>query len=356
MIENTMHPEEFKQYSESYKKEFESTLNQSIQTKYDDPLFQMMIQDFSRLIEEGVKSWEPPITGKISEYFKKFTIKKQEIIFGLLPLGEVNACTVAVPESDDFLIIFEQELFTFCQLICKIMAQCFNIMMNLKNVEEFIEIIEKEGILKRFQELILAFLIHGDPGLAPRYLLDPRYDEIVALFRDPLEIFILGHEYSHLLIGHVGHIENQEVPFDKDGIKVMLYEHNQEFEADFVGLYLCLGALKAKRSDISLGYCGIELFFHCDHIIELGLCILKTGNEDLYWNRDPTDFLSSTHPPPFIRKDRLREIMELEFGADNKAVKSAKIMEGVISKIWEKTRPILVQHYLKGTKVSSKWK
>jgi len=52
-----------------------------------------------------------------------------------------------------------------------------------------------------------------------------------AKFGSIAELFVLLHEYGHILLGHL----DSATVADKDGLKVFLTNHTQEFEADAFG-------------------------------------------------------------------------------------------------------------------------
>jgi hypothetical protein len=352
--------EEFKQYKKSFMKNFELVLNRPLLTKYEDPFYQDMLQRYSNDIEEGTKYWQNIPEGKLKRCLENFPAQKSEVIFGIMPLGTVNAMSIVIPKSDDFLIVFESELFTYCLLMSKIVASCMIInekeeqfSFNMDENEIMKKIENDKQLLMRFQELVFGYLIDGTPGRAPRYLVVFPYEQVVRRLLDSMEIFILGHEYAHILLGHVGHKTHSRAAFLDDDTEVLLYKHEQEFEADFVGLFLSLGAMKIRGCDFSLGYWGVELFFCCDEIIEKGLCILRTGSDDWYWRGGREDGPLGTHPPAKERRDVLREIMKHRFG--ELPVKLGDLVEKIMTRLWEKTRPALIQHYLDHSKPHIRW-
>jgi len=122
--ENTVSRKELEQYREWKIKDFESTMKIQLPTKYENPLWYSTVLNYSRDIEEGTKIWQLP-DGELKQHLEEFLIKKPRLLFGTMPMGRrsVNAMSITVPSSEDYLVVFENELFIFCYLLSKIVAR-----------------------------------------------------------------------------------------------------------------------------------------------------------------------------------------------------------------------------------------
>ena len=185
------------------------------------------------------------------------------------------------------------------------------------------------------------------------YILEAPYSEMANNLRDGMETIALAHEYSHIHFGHLEKDETKKLKISDEDAEKILYSWEQEFEADFGGMILTLGARVGRGWDLPLSYWGAELFFSCLEFIEKGICIINNGHDDFFWRGGRSDGPLSSHPPADRRKEQLRKTVSNTMG--NEVTKLAKDMELIIQKLWEKTRPKLIEHYKSSNNLNVKW-
>ena len=270
--------------------------------------------------------------------------------FGTLPVGSLNATTYGFT-NNEYLIVFETELLQFCNLISKIIAKSIPIQKENDKIgfqfdeKMIVERIEKENIiLIRFKELILGFLLTGRATSASQYILESPFNKIADHLRLAMEVFIMGHEYAHILLRHLGDKETQKQILNTNDVFNVIYSWSQELDADVLGLPLMLIALKEEgRRYPDLSYSGAELFFSAYEVIERGKCILKNGTDEFYWRNGKEDGPIGTHPPAERRRDNIRKAIEYQFGT--KFLTTSYIIEKITKILWEKTKPELILIY-----------
>ena len=134
-------------------------------------------------------------------------------IFGTLSTGRVNAVTVAVPRAGGYLVLLERQLFFFALLIGKAVALTFAIESG-KDDEPASVLLNRDAAaarldaddtpIRRFLETVSAYATTGVPTNAPPYVLsDHRYQALSGMLCEAMELFVLGHEYGHVIAGHL---------------------------------------------------------------------------------------------------------------------------------------------------------
>lgn len=343
-----MTDEEIKKTGKEVGELYEGRKKIKLPTKYEMFPDYSIILDLAELIEKAIPSlgFTNKKTG-VNYSLKDLNMNIVKPTFGTLPYGDLNARTYAF-DNGEYLIIFESELLQFCNLITKIIAKSFPYKKkNGKITYQFDEqaVLEKlehdKTILTRFQDLVISYLTTGYARAAKQYYLEGEYLDLHAHLLEAMETFIMGHEYSHILLQHIGS-KTQKNLNSADKFQ-MIYSWPQEFQADGLGLPLMLIGLRhiGKQNDF-ISYCGSELFFSAYEIIQRGACILKNGHDDFYWRGGRSDGLLGTHPPADSRRENLRKLMKNSYGG--KSIETSLLVEKIIKILWNKTKPDLIKN------------
>ncbi|WP_440955046.1 hypothetical protein ACSAZK_16050 [Methanosarcina sp. Mfa9] len=207
---------------------------------------------------------------------------------------------------------------------------------------------------KRFNELILSYIFYGQPGAAPQYFLDRNPMELASLLRKSLELFAVGHEYSHIILGHMQ--KSRMMMHDVESLEVneIIFDWENEIQADMLGLKLMLSCMMKNGFDLALSYAGADLFFGFLNIIEKSVSILRTGSAK--------NIKYSTHPPTLRRREILRLYLNVivDDSEDGKeAIKSAlslaELFEHILKLHWDNIAPLLYNSYEDGKKLDRRW-
>ena len=136
----------------------------------------------------------------------------QSPLFGTLPTGRVNGIVISVPQSKYFIILIEEGLFGFANLASKAITRAFPLKKSDKegyatfsteDADWMEEIDSNPDRAEKFAELLFAYLIGGDPHRSTPYLPEPQYDNLASAMRSAMELFVVGHEYGHIVSGHL---------------------------------------------------------------------------------------------------------------------------------------------------------
>ncbi|MEU8234378.1 hypothetical protein AB0C12_32730 [Actinoplanes sp. NPDC048967] len=116
---------------------------------------------------------------------------------------------------------------------------------------------------------LAAYLLHTDPGRGGKQEVDGTTRGALSyLYAGAAETFAVAHEYGHFLAGHLTRTGRRP-----SGAEWLRKSHDQEFEADEIGMLLALKALEYDEQEQSpllrksVAVTGTFLFFAVDHLL-----------------------------------------------------------------------------------------
>jgi hypothetical protein len=297
------------------------------------------------------------LTEEIEETLHSLTLEKQtkKVLFGSLGTGDINGVAIEFENPDYFIVLIDDGVFGFANLLAKALAQCFplvgsegdylQISVELDLVKSRLE--EKPDIADRFTQLVLGYVIGGNPHAAPPYLPEKEYVGLLSIWRDAMEMFILAHEFGHASLGHLE--GNTRAAIVHDGFNELPMSWQQEYEADQFGLFLTLATLNRRGLEPSLTYAGIEAFFLGLELIEKTLCQLNGVVYD--------DQGSESHPPAAQRRKSMRDALKhfLEEDQQIAAVRLASILDEVLRFVEPPLRRAVERGRSNGVSPHAKW-
>lgn len=282
------------------------------------------------------------------------------MIFGSLRSGRVNGMAVAVPGTDTRIILLERGLFGFANLMCKAIALAFplrghrdgGLVFGVGSDELKDHIDRDPKALERFFDALCAYVVEGDPHRAEQYNPDQTIMALSSILRQSMELFILGHEVGHVLLGHLdvkpvhcalscGQETDEILPAWKD-----------EFAADLFGISVAVTAQLQKRLDLSLSYLGADLFFGCVDVVEKAVSVLAHGRV--------IEGRSTTHPPPPLRREAIRYWLNGQGGEElaeqrEGALRLANLINEILEAFWAKIEPALIRMHRDGIRPAAAW-
>jgi len=259
--------------------------------------------------------------------------------YSSIPTGLVNAQAVSFEGATKKFLLFDSQLFHYCNLYAKAFSLClpvkgagegFTFDLDLVSIEHHVK--QFPECVKRFVQLLNAMCETGKPGHAEQYFPDDKYLGISSLFRSGMELFVVGHEFGHVYAKHLGEMIAMQSKAMIGGANLS-EEHRQEFEADAIGLILMCHAQAEKGYDASLAYIGAELFFHALEMENRFRHALKTGRDAEY-----TSLPSETHPSHEARRLMLRKHLPSLLDSEaqvNSVLAFAEKYENIVSIIWK---------------------
>jgi hypothetical protein len=252
----------------------------------------------------------------------------KQIIFGTLGTGDVNGKAIDHRNSDYYIVLIDDGVFTFANLLAKAMASSMplkpgggvEIDRDPTAIDRWVN--QDEYSHKPFVELFLYYAIGGNPNRAPQYDVSEKYETLSHAWRSAMEFFILAHEFGHARRGHLDAAMHSPIP--NKGFAEIALNWDQEFEADRFGLQLTLRCLKKVQRDQSITYAGIEMFFHG---LEMFYRTLARFRKIEY-----ADEGNATHPSLHLRISNLRSSLRglLTDAEAKEAEKLASLAEAVL--------------------------
>ena len=346
--QNELNTEELKQFEKDLDEHHKKVENIELPTKYEDPDTYLLLLELSSIIQNGISTshvihQETKKVVKLTDQNYNFTVP----YVGSIAFGDVNAATIPC-DNNEHLILFETEFITFCYLVCKVLVQLMPEYDSTleKSFEEYMKEVEEKisknpSIIERFKELVIAYATTGRATKAPVYEINAKYNHALIGLTHAMEVFAMGHEYAHILIGHTTR-ESFENEYSLEGLSRIFYLQHQEYEADHLALTLTLEGLKNEGDENYFGnYLGFESFFSALEISERAKYIVKIGDDTWYWRKNgrssgnPQD-----HPPIDARREKLRDQAKFVFG--EKFLEGGKITENIIKRLYEKIKPDLI--------------
>lgn len=260
-------------------------------------------------------------------------------IFASTRTDSFNAKAIRYIDIYPHIVLFEDEVFYFAHLLGKIIASCIpfhngSFQFDEKPIKDYL--IKDFSLIAKFAE----FLIKTTATVSSRKVTPFNIpDENVILQKSltsGMEAFIMGHEMGHIIGGHLDKSDNRSLSYD-DVAELVNPSWDLEFEADDIGLKLALHALKKVNFPDNLLLWGIDALLTYMHIVDEAKSIVNSEEELTY-------SLGSSHPPPFIRRERIRE-KYLEITQNALGLKVANNISHMLLDIWNALKSQYLENY-----------
>ena len=291
--------------SKSFIDDYISNILDDLPTEYQDPLTYDILKNLFKRVEKAAL-----LLQNNDFYFP------ENLVYGTAKIKSFSAFVEANVCSKEFLILLSNELFTFANLLSKCVGMLFidentkniikgNYKYNISKDHIRTSIVKNKNAIVRFTDLILAYTIEGEPEFAKPYMPDKVLANISSLIRDSFELFVVGHEYSHILLRHFEKDENtksnpKKIIYIKDEkVETVFNNWNQEINADVLGAYLTI--LSMRGFDFATSFMGVDICL-------MAMCILETIAEQFKGKK----LSYSTHPPGLSRREIVFEVLKKE--------------------------------------------
>jgi len=346
-------------------------VEKQLPTKYENPNFFLIMSSLA----DDLASIIPYFSDVIPE-FPAYT-------FGTLPTGHFNARTIEY-EQTGFLILFENEIFDFCHALAKIIALCMEresgdatgaarfrntymiqvleggtsvtYLFSLKPEKITKTVKENKRMVGLFAEMVLSYLLLGRLTKLYPYRPEMPYTLLVSSLTRSMEVFLLSHEYGHLVNKDLtedpsGRLRKRKSQFGRISATEIEYLQDIEKDADAVGYSCAIGSFKKAGGDLALGYVGADIVFTAFHLMKRAAYFLKYGKEPTNYDLYP----SSSHPNPIDRRDEMRFLITTQHEEGGRMVELGIEIENIFRSLWDELLPSLTEAHKKGFAVSPKW-
>jgi hypothetical protein len=187
-------------------------------------------------------------------------------LLAALPTGTINARTHLAPRATRPLVIFDEDMLLFGDLLAGALA--------LAAVPRDQGRDDKEAG-RWMAKAIFSYLTVGHMTiLRPRELSGAVRTYAAQLFSG-LQLFVVGHEFAHIMAGHLTNAPRRTPPTNE--ANVISWGHRQEFEADFVGAQLATRAMLTDGVRPVMAYAGTCLYFRLMDVLRRAVSVLSSG-------------------------------------------------------------------------------
>ncbi|GGC90166.1 hypothetical protein GCM10011512_16380 [Tersicoccus solisilvae] len=313
-------------------------------TRFEHPGWYGILHSLSNWIETSVQTMGLPM--------------RESPAFGSLPTGQVNAMTIAVPNSADHLVLFEDQLFIFALLFSKALARALpvrrtpegGLLYSVDKDEVADRIRAKKDVVERFADVVLAYSISGRPSNARQYYVESEYFALSDTIRESMECFVLGHEYGHVIGMHLGEAARSAGMLAADEVDEINYNWMQEHEADIYGTALTLQSIhRERRIEPAMCFIGVDTFFSAMDVMDKATSLLRSGDENAT--------TLGSHPPSSQRREVTRRFLDRILDPEHarSAVELAESLQFAMEQLWSATRPLLMSAMERGATAAPRW-
>lgn len=293
-------------------------------------------------------------------------------LVGFLTTGQINAVSMRVPgHSDGYLVLYEDQMQHLAHEFSHVLAWAIphdgpadlndkiGFKFNVRDITARIESVP--DIANWFASVITFYTVKGELGMGGlRFLfkpMPPGYGNLASQLEGSLNYFVLGHEYAHVLLGHLDTAASRAGVLPVTEAEALVYSWQQELTADLLGGLLGLQAsVNHGKNHAGIAFMAINLFFDALDVMDRAVSLLQTGDEEA--------LQLGSHPPSYLRKQRLRESlskmaeMQPDFFGNWMQIpfKLGEVQEEIIRLLWDRTRPILLDLRRQGIQAAHTWR
>jgi hypothetical protein len=339
-----------------------------------DPKIRAMAEQIATVASNGGDSYSELLAG-IQDHIEKtaaarvegLELESRRPLVGYLKTGQLHAVSMRVPaRSDAYLVLLHDQMMSFAHQLSRAVTWAiphgppdadgmFTFNMSVRDVTERIE--TNPEVVGRFADIVVTYASTGNLRQVDYLAVTPIYARLGGMLRTSLEYFIMGHEYAHILLGHLdtAAVSKGVLPGATE-FESLVYSWAHEFNADLLGMMLSINAeIERNSGSIDTCFAGISLFFDALDVMDRAVALLQTGDENARQ--------LGSHPPSELRKQRLRDFLPKMCENDPAraeeaaaALFRAEIQGEVIRLLWERTRPILQDLHRCGVSAASTWR
>ena len=250
-------------------------------TEFDEPRTRELIQNMVDEVSETMA-------------LAKLTPGKRKLLVSSVPSGLVNAFCCANTWDDEYHHVFvDSDLLIFCSSLAKIVGTCFTRGVLDGQAISFedrriVRNARSPDICHRIEDMFAAMVFLGTVRGSEPWIPDAEALTLYISINVAMERFVIAHELSHLMLGHLENAAESVAVQDEAFIdtEATIYSHQAEFEAD------AAGAIIATETAVRLGYSN-ALTSVAPYIFLKGIEVLE---ECQSLHESASGGIDSTHP------------------------------------------------------------
>jgi hypothetical protein len=150
----------------------------------------------------------------------------------------------------------------------------------------------------RLFDAMYTHVVKGNAGTAPQYLLPEPANSLATSLRHTMELFIVAHEYGHIIEGHLTKVPLQSKPeTTRSGEFVYQPEWLEELAADDRATEIVLHHAIAGRENLHVTVASIHLVLFCLELVDRAVNALMAPQNA---TARTMDYMVSALPRPAI--------------------------------------------------------
>jgi len=260
----------------------------------------------------------------------------EQVVIGTAQTGQFNAmATKPAAGSEVRVVLMDDGLFVFLNGLSKVVSMLFekraegNDLFSLSFHPDDIDraLAANTFAHEKFTDLLTAYFITGHSAGSKAFTPEHEHNLFAATLRETAELFILAHEYGHIVCGHLsGSPDQEQTVADELKIETWQISWAKEFQAD---QFACMMVIRFNHHledmTATLSFAGIRFLFAA-----LEMLSIAKGYQPLL-----------THPAPGQRMSRM--VDSLYADTPDKALvdemqQFGKSILYVVHRLWELNR------------------
>jgi hypothetical protein len=308
------------------------------------------------------KRIEAVIASARPETVKAFTPVLGHVIVDELPTGELNARAFLAPQSSDkepsYWVLVDPVFFDFFFHLSNAFASIIDV-QELASVGSryaqgdatalITDVIRwgATGPVAAMFDMLRTFVVYGTPPvLLTPY--DDRSFDLAEAMRDRAALFVVAHEYGHIVNGDLRQQPSDSAPW------------RAEIDADLTGWSLTSAVLEMERVPPASRIAGANLFFLGLMLLELTRNALTTGEARTLSDLTPNSRIeqAGSHPPSSARFGVLMEKFRNQF--PEQQARAADFFAALLLELgvrfWALLEPAFLSMHQKGIRPKPVWR
>ena len=272
----------------------------------------------------------------------------QKPLLGSIHTEKFNACAISIPESNESIILYESQFFIIIGRFVKIIVQCFKDISPLDkdfrvstDKQNILEIINGDELIKsQFKDLVLGFILEKNVRETKSYAIREANNAIGNILLEAIHFFVMGHEYGHIYMRHFDSCDIAQLQISNIMGHQMIPKWEEEFDADKIGFYISIQAMKNAGYKEEFSLIGASIFFSLCQLVDRAYCIKYNGHENFHE-------LKGSHPPSSERINKIKTILNDQFNNEQLelALYLPTAIEEIVNLLWLEMKTELYDYY-----------
>lgn len=268
-------------------------------SRYEDLGSMLVLTDLKRSIDQSLQDLDLGPFGNVT--------------IGTLPSGEMNGLTIRVPGGSDYVIALNRGIFTFIQLASKVLVQSFPTSIRLPRIATLESaqrqlqfeltfgwrdiatiILSVPNPISRFRDLLLSYVVHGDPRRARPWRAAPEKSNLSAVLTHFMETFVMAHEAAHVVLKHSPGTKAFSVTIGNQTVETWWRDWQDEILADNLAYRITANVAERKGWPPLFVYIAVQYLFSIMECVDRARNLLESGRDE--------ETTNGSHPPSSSRR------------------------------------------------------